>query len=148
MTILLAIITALLAILAAVAIRYFDRKLIATDQRLEKLVTIHNVNVQNIMSHIQANTNRALNNADMIEKNAEAILVISNDFQDHNNDINMICAKLESIVQDIHRLDEDISKVSADEKEIRSYYVNYRDPQVPNGGVPWAKDMKVGEDNE
>ncbi len=78
--------------------------------------------------------------------------------------VETIFKKLEGIIADIHRLDEEdqkntaelkdlvkrIDTVAKDEKDIRSYYVNFREPNaLPTfGGVPWAKDYKTGEDND
>ena len=68
----------------------------------------------------------------------------------NNDSIKEITAKLEEIAKDIKRLDE---RTEVDHKnlvDIRTRYILYKEPTVPviNGGVPWAKDHKVGEDNE
>lgn len=50
------------------------------------------------------------------------------DIEKANKQIDDIIIRLQEITEDIHRLDHD-------EKEIRSYYVNYRDPKHPNAGM-------------
>ena len=59
----------------------------------------------------------------------------------NEDSIKEIVSKLEEITADIHRIDHD-------ETEIRKYYINYRMPSHPNGGVPWAKDIKCNEETE
>ena len=59
----------------------------------------------------------------------------------NKDSIEEITARLEEITADIHRIDHD-------ENEIRKYYINYRMPSHPNGGVPWAKDIKCNEETE
>lgn len=68
-----------------------------------------------------------------------------------DSEINGIIDRLNHIIMDIKRLDEEVTKVKKDERDLRSYYVNYREPNalpVYDAGVPWAKGFKVGEDNE
>ena len=59
----------------------------------------------------------------------------------HQESIDEIISKLEEITADINRIDHD-------EKEIRRYYFNFREPMKDNGGVEWAKDIKCGDDND
>lgn len=76
---------------------------------------------------------------------------IAERFDKENDRIEDIISQLEAITADIKRLDEEVAKVKKDERDLRSYYVNYREPTalpVYEAGVPWAKDYKVGEDNE
>ena len=84
---------------------------------------------------------------DHIEKMDEAI---DNGLDLAEMQINEITAKLEEIAKDIKRLDE---RSDADHKnlvDVRRRYVLYKEPTVPvfNGGVPWAKDIKCGDDND
>jgi len=84
---------------------------------------------------------------DHIEKLDESI---DSDLDSAEMHINEITARLEEIAKDIKRLDE---RSDADHKnlvDIRQRYILYKEPTVPviNGGVPWAKDYKVGEDND
>ncbi len=68
--------------------------------------------------------------------------------------INKIIKQLEDITKDIKRLDEmetKLNEVDKSEREIRSYYINFRQPinlPVYNAGVPWASEYKTGEEDE
>lgn len=76
---------------------------------------------------------------------------IAKRLDDDDTRIEDIIGKLEAIAADIKRLDEEVTKVKKDEREIRSYYVNFREPSalpVYEVGVPWAKDFKCTEDND
>ena len=56
------------------------------------------------------------------------IITIHNANVDHyDNEIDQIIARIDQITADIARIDKD-------EKEIRSYYINFRTPTHPNGG--------------
>lgn len=67
-----------------------------------------------------------------------------------NDEIKAILERLDAIAEDIGRLDamdfsgqlsslkENVKQIEHDEKEIRAYYVNFRDPVEHNAGVPWA----------
>lgn len=56
------------------------------------------------------------------------IITIHNANVDHyDNEIDQIIARMDQITADIARIDKD-------EKEIRSYYINFRTPTHPNGG--------------
>lgn len=70
---------------------------------------------------------------------------------EQDKEIAEIIGKLENIAVSIGRLENDVTVVKRDEKEIRRYYMNFRDPQalpVYGAGVPWAKDYPCGEENE
>ena len=56
-----------------------------------------------------------------------------------NKQIDDIIIKLQEITADIHRLDHD-------EKEIRSYYVNFREPRFDNAGVEWSEEYVTHDD--
>lgn len=76
---------------------------------------------------------------------------IAERFDKENDRIEDIISRLEAITADIKRLDEEVTKVKKDERDLRSYYVNYREPTalpIYDAGVPWARDYRVGEDNE
>ena len=59
----------------------------------------------------------------------------------NEDSIKEIISKLEEITADIRRIDHD-------ETEIRKYYINYRMPSHPNGGVQWSETVKVTEDSD
>ena len=74
---------------------------------------------------------------------------IATRFDKENERIEDIIGQLKAITADIKRLDEEVTKVKKDERDLRSYYVNYREPNaLPVYGVPWASDYKVGEDDD
>ena len=75
---------------------------------------------------------------DHIEKLDESI---DSDLDSAEMQINEITAKLEKITADIRRIDHD-------EKEIRRYYFNFREPMKNNGGVQWSDTVKVTEDSD
>lgn len=53
--------------------------------------------------------------------------------------------QIDAIVDRLEEIAEDIRRIDADEKEIRRYYCNFREPAA--GGVGWAKDYPA-EDRE
>lgn len=62
------------------------------------------------------------------------IITIHNANVDHyDNEINQIIARMDQITADIARIDHD-------EKDLRRYYVNYKQPVDTGAGVTWAKD--------
>lgn len=72
-------------------------------------------------------------------------------FNHQRDEIDSITDRMNAIAADIKRLDEEITRVKKDEREIRSYYVNFREPKalpVYNAGVPWAKDYPCNEEHE
>ncbi len=71
---------------------------------------------------------------DLIDKKVSAV-----DAEVLDGEIKEIIEKLEKITADIKRLDHD-------QTEIRRYYINYREPITPNGGVHWADEHKCEED--
>lgn len=100
------------------------------EEQRHKLITAHNTNFTNLVGKIHnleieqtAAKNRTMNNAEQIED---------------------IIGKLEGIIADIHRIDED-------EKEIRKYYLNFREPvtsDVVTAGVTWAAEYPETENDE
>jgi hypothetical protein len=129
----------MLKILAVIAICAFMvgvvRLLEDFDHKLSTFIETHNGNVQTINNKF-ANTNNRLTHIE-----AKMSLVdVGNDRVD--KDINNIIARLNAITDDIARIDRD-------EKEIRSYYVNYREPvPVSTGGVAWANEFVCGEETD
>lgn len=73
-------------------------------------------------------------------------LQVTKDEADANSgEIDKIIKRLNEITADIHRLDEEVKAVAKDEHEIRSYYVNFREPKA--FGVDWAQEYKCEEDH-
>ena len=70
------------------------------------------------------------------------IITIHNANVDHyDSEINQIIARMEQITADIARIDKD-------EKEIRSYYINFRPPTHPNGGYTGGFVCKDDQDEQ
>lgn len=76
---------------------------------------------------------------------------VASAIKQQREDVDGIIGQLETIAADIARLDGEVAQVKKDEKEIRSYYINYRTPAaipIYSAGVPWAADFKCGEETE
>ena len=54
--------------------------------------------------------------------------------------------QIEEIISRMDYLAKTIEKVDADEKEIRSYYVNFREPRFDNSGVEWSEEYVTHDD--
>lgn len=54
--------------------------------------------------------------------------------------------QIDAIVDRLEEIAEDIRRIDADEKEIRRYYCNFREPAA--GGVDWAKDYPAEDIDE
>lgn len=76
----------------------------------------------------------------LIDQRIDNIITIHNANVDHyDNEINQIIARMDQITADIARIDND-------EKELRRYYANFREPVQGNGGVDWAPEFPSQED--
>ena len=95
-----------------------NRKLADTNNRLDD--TINKANANDIRLNNLATRNKL-------------------DIARANKQIDDIIIKLQEITADIHRLDHD-------EKEIRSYYCNYREPRFDNAGVEWSEEYVTHDD--
>ena len=115
-----------------------------------RLTSIEKHEIQN--AGIASGLNALKKFTDECNKTANGNFVaIAERFDKEDDRIEDIISQLEAITADIKRLDGEVTKVAKAEKEIRSYYINFREPSglpVYEAGVPWAKDFKVGEDNE
>lgn len=109
-------ITYILIALVAVVLAYLIHSLGKTNASIANIAQAHNL-------HVAATKKWAQN----IGKSLGEIRA-----QDMEEDpqITEITARLEEITKDIARLDGEIAQVARDEKEIRSYYVNFREPIV------------------
>lgn len=78
----------------------------------------------------------------LIDQRIDNIITIHNANVDHyDNEINQIIARMDQITADIARIDND-------EKEIRSYYINFRTPTHPNGGYTGGFVCKDDQDEQ
>ena len=71
---------------------------------------------------------------------------ISNIVTVHNATIEHYDNEIDQIINRLNQITEDIARIDHDQTEIRKYYINYREPSHPNGGVPWSETVKVSED--
>lgn len=77
---------------------------------------------------------RITNAHERIDTIMNNIVTIHNATVDHyDQQIDEIIARMDQITADIKRIDHD-------EKDLRRYYVNYKQPVVSDHGVEWAKD--------
>ena len=67
-------------------------------------------------------------------------------FAQRDRDIDAITDHLRSIAEDIRRLDNDVAQVAHDERDLKRYYINYRQPVLDNAGCDWAEDYKCDDD--
>ena len=115
-----------------------------------RLTSIEKHEIQN--AGIASGLNALKKFTDECNKTANGNFVaIAERFDKEDDRIEDIISQLEAITADIKRLDGEVVKVAKAEREIRAYYCNFREPTalpVYEAGVPWAKDFKVGEDNE
>lgn len=58
----------------------------------------------------------------------------------HNASVDHYDKEIEEIVKKMEKITEDIKRIDHDEKDLRRYYVNYKQPAVSDHGVEWAKD--------
>jgi biopolymer transport protein ExbB/TolQ len=128
----------LLKILAVIAICAFmvgvARILSNFDLKLDRFVSAYNTNVDAINKKF-ANT---FNRLAQIEENQSLEKTRRFNADD----------QIEEIISRLEKITEDIARIDRDEKEIRSYYVNYREPvPVSTGGVAWANEFVCGDDN-
>lgn len=59
----------------------------------------------------------------------------------HNASVDHYDKEIEEIVQKMEKITADIARIDHDEKDLRKYYVNYKQPVVSDHGVEWAKDF-------
>ena len=82
-------------------------------------------------------TNKRLDDTIKIANNNDAALA---------NKIAEADRQIEEIISRMDYLAKTIEKVDADEKEIRSYYVNFREPRFDNAGVEWSEEYVTHDD--
>lgn len=104
------------------------------DHKLSTFVEAHNGNVNTINKKFATAYNRLAT--------VEAIQESDRIRRSNTND------QIEEIISRLEKITEDIARIDHDEKEIRSYYVNYREPAVSTGGVAWANEFVCGEETD
>ncbi len=87
---------------------------------------------------------KQVNSATQVKKDLDtridSVIRIHNASVDHFDDeIDVIVDRMAQIIKDIDEIDHN-------EREIRSYYVNFRQPVNTGGGVSWAPDYPTREE--
>ena len=78
----------------------------------------------------------------LIDRRIDNIITVHNSAIEHyDSEIDQIIARMDQITADIARIDKD-------EKEIRSYYINFRTPTHPNGGYAGGFVCKDDQDEQ
>jgi len=105
------------------------------DLKLDKFVSAHNTNVDAINKKFTNTFNRLA----QIEENQSLEKTRRFNADD----------QIEEIISRLEKITEDIARIDRDEKDLRSYYVNYREPvPVSTGGVAWANEFVCGEETD
>lgn len=76
----------------------------------------------------------------MIDQRIDNIITI------HNATVEHYDSEIDQIIKRLNEITEDIARIDNDEKELRRYYVNFREPVQGNGGVDWAEKIRSSED--
>ena len=101
------------------------------------------VNMQKILVQSDEAKKQAIVNKAQIKRNADdtstCLISIKGDIAEANRQIDDIVARMEKVV-------EEIRKVDKNEREIRGYYCNFRQPVNDGAGVLWAEDYKCEDD--
>ena len=65
----------------------------------------------------------------------------------HNASVDHYDKEIEEIIERMNQITEEVKRIDRDEKDLRRYYVNYKQPVVSDHGVEWAKDFPDQEDH-
>ena len=65
----------------------------------------------------------------------------------HNASVDHYDKEIEEIIERMNQITEEVKRIDHDEKDLRRYYVNYKQPVVSDHGVEWAKDFPDQEDH-
>ena len=66
----------------------------------------------------------------------------------HNAAIEHYDSEIDQIINRLNEITADIARIDKDEKEIRSYYINFRTPTHPNGGYTGGFVCKDDQDEQ
>lgn len=64
----------------------------------------------------------------------------------HNASVDHYDKEIEEIIERMNQITEEIKRIDRDEKDLRRYYVNYKQPVDTGAGVAWAKDYPDQEE--
>ena len=73
---------------------------------------------------------------------------INNIITVHNSSIEHYDSEIDHIINRLNEITADIARIDKDEKEIRSYYINFRTPTHPNGGYTGGFVCKDDQDEQ
>ena len=118
------------------------------------LIAIMLIYVAHELKDIRENADKANFEAEQNHRAIVQIVSTSNQntktfesrFAQRDRDIDAILDNLQSIAEDIRRLDNDVAQVAHDERDLKRYYINYRQPVLDNAGCDWAEDYKCDDD--
>ena len=124
----------------------------STITRHEAAIDVLKERVKEVIKVSNANAEVTVEKMKRIESVLDSQVAIT---AHEDEEIQNIIKRLEEIVKDINKLDKDINKldkeveqIKHDEKDLRTYYVNYREPVVSDHGVEWASEYRTGVDDE
>ena len=129
----------MLKILAVIAICAFMVGVVKLldnfDHKLSTFIEAHNGNVDTINKKFATTYNRLAT----VEATQKTDKIRRSNADD----------QIEEIISRLEKITEDIARIDKAEKEIRSYYVNFREPvPVSTGGVAWANEFVCGEETD
>ena len=78
----------------------------------------------------------------MIDQRIDNIITV------HNATVEHYDSEIDQIINRLNEITADIARIDKDEKEIRSYYINFRTPTHPNGGYTGGFVCKDDQDEQ
>ena len=118
------------------------------------LIAIMLIYVTHELKDIRENADKANFESDQNHRAIVQIVSTSNQntktfegrFAQADKQIEDIITRLQQITEQIHRLDYDVAQVAHDERDLKRYYINYRQPVNDGAGVLWAEDFRCDDD--
>ena len=118
------------------------------------LIAIMLIYVAHELKDIRENADKANFEADQNHRAIVQIVSTSNQntktfesrFAQRDRDIEDIINRLKEVTESIHRLDYDVAQVAHDERDLKRYYINYREPRFDNSGVEWSEEYVSNDD--
>ena len=107
----------------------------------------HEQTFDQMMELITNQTTNHLKTVRDADNRMDKIVNIHNACIDHYDDeIDQIIARMDQITADIAELNKEHQQDRRDLTDIRTRYINYREPTKDNSGVNWSKSYVVTED--
>lgn len=73
---------------------------------------------------------------------------IDNYISTHNATVEHYDKEIDDIIKKMEHITEEIARIDHDEKDLRRYYINYKEPVDTGAGVPWAPSCPDQEEHE